>query len=88
MKYLLLLLLVLGLVFLSGLRRGRRGAGTPGGAREGQSPGRAPMPDAALMVSCAECGMHLPATEAYPGKGGQFCCDEHRARFESRLGHG
>lgn len=91
MKYVLLLLVVIGLVFLSGVRRGRAGAaGRPG------SPGRdrreGPSPDdtksAALMVVCTECGTHLPQAEALPGRGGQFCCGEHRARFEAREHHG
>jgi uncharacterized protein len=38
------------------------------------------------MVSCAECGMHLPVDEALPGKGGVFCSSAHRASFEARQG--
>jgi uncharacterized protein len=38
------------------------------------------------MVRCDECGMHLPADEALPGKGGVFCSGEHRTRFEARQG--
>ena len=37
------------------------------------------------MVSCAECGMHLPASDALPGRGGQFCGAAHRAAHEHRL---
>jgi uncharacterized protein len=40
------------------------------------------------MVACAECGTHLPQGEALPGRGGHFCCAEHRARHEARQGHG
>jgi len=33
------------------------------------------------MVSCAACGLHLPATDAIAGPdGSQFCCVEHRRR--------
>lgn len=87
MKYLLLMLVVLGLVFLSGVRKGRAGSGpAPGGG----TPPRAPSAgtDAALMVSCAECGTHLPESEAFPGRGGHFCSAEHRQRHEARQGHG
>jgi uncharacterized protein len=38
------------------------------------------------MLRCAECGMHLPADEALPGKGGVFCGAAHRASFEARQG--
>ncbi len=88
MKYLLLLLCLMGLVFLSGVRKGRSGSGQ--GGREQDAPPRdqAASPKAAMMVACAECGAHLPQSEAYPGKGGQFCSAEHRASFEAREGHG
>ncbi len=36
------------------------------------------------MVRCVECGLHLPATQALPGRGGAFCSAEHRATFEQR----
>jgi uncharacterized protein len=34
------------------------------------------------MLSCAHCGVHLPSSEALPGRGGVFCDDAHRAAFE------
>ena len=43
----------------------------------------APPPSAAPteMVSCSECGLHLPRTDALPGPGERFyCCQEHRQR--------
>ncbi|MBH9552379.1 hypothetical protein I7X43_05885 [Inhella sp. 4Y17] len=43
---------------------------------------RASSPEA--MSRCAECGVHLPESQALPGRGGVFCCAEHRERFESR----
>ena len=91
MKYLLLLLVVMGLVFLSGVRKGRAGqGGAPGtGPEPGARPrGQARGADAAMMVSCAECGTHLPESEAFPGRGGHFCSAEHRQRHEARQGHG
>ena len=77
MKYLLLLLLLAGLFFFLGVRRGR--PREPGAS--------APQPPAVpkAMLRCAECGMHLPADEALPGKGGVFCSSEHRASYEARL---
>ena len=88
MKYLLLLLCLMGLVFLSGVRKGRSGPGRAAGEQDDTPRSPASKPGPAMMVSCAECGAHLPESEAYPGKGGQFCSTEHRARFEARQGHG
>ncbi|WP_269631729.1 PP0621 family protein [Pelomonas sp. BJYL3] len=91
MKYLLLLLVVMGLVFLSGVRKGRAGGGNGPGSGRGPDGGpRDPHQgaEAAMMVSCAECGTHLPQSEAFPGRGGHFCCAEHRQRHEARQGHG
>jgi len=89
MKYLLLLLVVMGLVFLSGVRKGRAGSGTaPGPDPEPRPRGQSAGPGAAMMVSCAECGTHLPESEAYPGRGGHFCSAEHRQRHEARQVHG
>lgn len=44
----------------------------------------APKRPAALedMVSCAHCGVHLPRSEALPGRGGLFCGAAHRAEHE------
>ena len=75
MKYLLLLLLLGGLFFVLGARRGR-----PREPEERTPPPAAPK----AMQRCAECGMHLPADEALPGKGGVFCSAAHRASFEAR----
>ncbi|MBV8034617.1 PP0621 family protein [Roseateles sp.] len=75
MKYLLLLLLLGVLFFVLGARRAR--------PREPES--RTPPPAAPqAMLRCAECGVHLPADEALPGKGGVFCSTAHRASFEAR----
>lgn len=77
MKYLLLLLLLGGLFFVLGVRRGR--------PREPDAPAPPPPPAAPqAMLRCAECGIHLPADEALPGKGGVFCSAAHRAAFEAR----
>lgn len=76
MKIVVLLLILGGLFFVLGARRGR--------PREPEV--KAPPAPAAPqpMARCAECGTHLPADEALPGKGGVFCSSAHRASFEAR----
>ena len=76
MKYLLLLGLLAVLFVVLGARR----------PRPGEPEARRPQPPAPpqAMLRCAECGMHLPADEALPGKGGAFCSAAHRASFEAR----
>jgi hypothetical protein len=32
------------------------------------------------MMSCAVCGVHLPASEAIFAHGHVFCCEEHLAQ--------
>ncbi len=73
MKYLVLLLVVLAVLWL--LRSKRPAAPPPRGG-----PGR--LPAVEDMVSCAHCGLHLPRGEALPGRGGLFCCEAHRAAHE------
>jgi uncharacterized protein len=79
-KYLLLLLALAAFFFVLGLKRSR--------PREPEAGAPAPPPAAAprAMLRCAECGMHLPADEALPGKGGVFCSAAHRSGFEARQG--
>ena len=76
MKYLLLLIGLGVLFFVLGARRGRPSE------PEARKPQQPAAPQA--MLSCAECGMHLPADEALPGKGGVFCSASHRAQHEAR----
>jgi uncharacterized protein len=46
---------------------------------DSDSSGAAPRP-ALAMVSCANCGLHLPRPDAF-AEGDQFyCCEDHRAR--------
>ncbi len=73
MKYLLLLLAVVALVWL--LRGARHRVPPP------QPPSAAsPQP----MVACRLCGVHLPQHEALPGRGGVFCGEAHRAEYEKQ----
>lgn len=78
MKYLLLLAVLAVFFFMLGARRSRPSE------PEARKP-ETPAPPKA-MLRCAECGMHLPADEALPGKGGVFCSAAHRASFEARQG--
>ena len=73
MKCLLLLVAVLALVWLlrSSVRRMRAPPPTATGPATPQA-----------MLACAQCGVHLPANEALPGRGGVFCGAAHRAAFE------
>lgn len=81
MKYLLILTLVLVLVWLWRSnrhreqldRREREDAAKPV-ARSGQH--------ATEIVACAFCTVHLPRTDALPGKRGLYCSDEHRRQAE------
>lgn len=75
MKFILLLAVVLGTIWLM---------------RSLRKPKLPPRPDAAPpppaipedMVSCAQCGVHLPRSESFPGRGGVFCSEAHRSLFE------
>lgn len=77
MKY-LLLIVVLALVFWM---LGRKRARPP---QYGQN--EPPKPPVLNMVTCAQCGLHLPLDEALPGQGGVFCSAAHRASFEAEHG--
>lgn len=46
----------------------------------------APKKNPETMLRCVECGLHLPASQALPGKGGSFCSAAHRQAFEARGG--
>lgn len=70
MKYLVLILVVLGVWWL--LRAKGRRVDPP-------TPTPKPLQS---MVACAHCGVHLPSMEALPGRGGVFCGEAHRAAYE------
>lgn len=76
MKFLLLVLAIVGLLFL--LRGTRRRNGSPPAAPPAAT--RPATPES--MVSCAHCGVHLPQHEALPGRGGVFCGEPHRSAYE------
>jgi uncharacterized protein len=70
MKLLILLAVIVAVLWLA--RGGRRRV-----ARRAPPP-----PVAESMVACSQCGVHLPRSEALPGRGGLFCSEAHRAAFE------
>jgi uncharacterized protein len=78
-KFIVLLAVVFLIVWL--VRGGRPGRSVP-------PPPSAPPPPANAaaapdtIVSCAQCGLHLPKTDALPGRGGVFCGEAHRSAFE------
>ncbi|MDH5540197.1 MAG: PP0621 family protein [Rhizobacter sp.] len=74
MKFVLILVVVLVLVWL--LSGKRRHDGQPPAAKPGDS--KSPQ----TMLACAVCGVHLPRDEALPGRGGVFCSEAHRKSFE------
>ena len=76
MKYLLLIVIVLAVLFIARSAR-QRVANKP--------PPRAPDPateDEPMLLACAQCGTHLPRGESLPGRGGVFCDEAHRAAYE------
>jgi uncharacterized protein len=79
MKY-LLLIVVLALVFWMLARKRAR----PPQSQQAQK--ASPKPPVLNMVTCAQCGLHLPLDEALPGQGGVFCSAAHRASFEAEHG--
>ncbi len=72
MKYLIVLAVVMAIVWF--VRNNRR-ADEPG--KEQPRPGTLEPPQD--MVQCAVCSLHLPRTEALPGREGRlYCCAKHR----------
>lgn len=68
------LLLILGaLVFYLLFRL--LGTGRANG--EVRRPPRGNVPE--RMVSCAHCGLHVPASESVTSGGRYYCCEEHRS---------
>ena len=76
MKYLVLIIVVLVLVWLV------RGGARRTASERDESPRKAAPPGAPQeMVECAVCRVHLPRSDALPGPNGQlYCCVEHRGR--------
>lgn len=75
MKYLLILLLVL--VVIWAVKRGRAPKPT-------QTPQNPESSAPSEMVTCAHCGIHLPQEEAVSGQKGLYCSTDHRAIAQDR----
>lgn len=81
MKFLILIVVVLAVVWLM---RGLRKPNLPPRSQQETPP---PAADAQEeMLSCQQCGVHLPRSEALPGRGGVFCSEAHRSAFENHRG--
>lgn len=78
MKYLLVLAVVAVAIWIwRNNRREEIRAGTP----PPQRPPRVAGPES--MVRCAQCGLHLPAADAVPGRNGNsYCTPAHRQATE------
>jgi uncharacterized protein len=74
MKYLVVLAVVVLVLWLA---RAVRRTPVPRKPPPAQRP-----PAIEEMVRCAHCGVHLPRSEALPGRGGLFCGPSHRAEHE------
>lgn len=71
MKYLLVLAVVVGVLWLMWRPRTRHSAKPDPNARSRNRP--------AEMVACAHCDLRLPRNEAlFDPQGQAFCCEEHR----------
>lgn len=71
----LILLLILGLLaylVFKGITRASR-------SNRKDAPPRSPE----RMVVCAQCGVHLPESEALESEGRNFCSEEHRRLSDS-----
>jgi uncharacterized protein len=75
MKFLFLLLVIL--VVIWGIKRTRIG-NTPQAKKD--TPPAAP----SNMVTCAQCGIHLPQEEAVSGVKGVYCSTDHRTAAQDR----
>ncbi len=75
---LVFLLLMGGLLWLAWRKLMPRDADAPPPAPP------APTGGPEVMRRCAECGVHLPESQALPGRGGHFCSAAHREQFETR----
>jgi uncharacterized protein len=76
MKYLLLIGLVLGVLWVLRLQRGRRDKAQ----NEHKDAPAAASPTE--IVACGHCDMHLPRAEAVAGERGLYCSSTHRREAE------
>jgi uncharacterized protein len=51
--------------------------------RQAAAHGAAHGGEAQTMVSCAQCGLYIPAPEAVSAGGADFCCEQHRRQYQA-----
>lgn len=73
MKYLVLIVVVLVVLWLLRPRQRIRDDAPPREREVAAEP----------MVACQHCGVHLPSSDALPGRDGVFCGEAHRAAHEA-----
>lgn len=72
-KLLMIAVVVVGALYLLRGRRSDRGSADSQASRDARPA------DAAAMVACAHCGVHLPSDDAVTDREGRrFCSDAHR----------
>jgi uncharacterized protein len=77
MKYLLVLAVVLAVIWFV---RNHRRADEP---KKKAPPRQDALAQPQDMVRCPVCSLHLPRTDALPGRDGRlYCCADHRLRAE------
>ena len=81
MKFVLVMLVVLVAAWLWRRNRAEEARDEPP-ARQTPSPKPEARPPA-TMVSCAHCGLHLPAQEAVTGTRGAYCSQDHLRQHEA-----
>lgn len=81
MKFVLVILVLLVGVWLW---RRNRAEEARGESPERQTPTPEPRAQAPTdMVSCAHCGLHLPALDALTGARGRYCSQDHLRQHEA-----
>ncbi|MFZ2296663.1 PP0621 family protein [Aquabacterium sp.] len=79
LKYLLIAVVVIWLLYSPILRRARQLKRDRRTAAPTAAPGPAKAPQVEDMVACAHCGVHLPASEAFRDAVNRpYCSDVHR----------
>ena len=76
MKYLVVLILALGVFWL--WRHNREAE-----KKAAERPTPRPQLPAVEIVECAVCGVHLPQPEAITDTRGSYCCEAHRRQHGS-----
>ena len=81
MKFVLVILVVLAGVWLWRRNRAEEARDEPPAPQAPMPPPVAQPP--AEMVSCAHCGLHLPALDAVAGARGTYCSQDHLRQHEA-----